>query len=48
MNRDINKIVDLHLVPEIISEAGSVMSDGLRLPHCLMEWAPSMLIITLC
>ena len=35
MNRDINKIVDLHpeLRYKIISEAGSVMSDGLRLPH---------------
>ena len=35
MNRDINKIVDLHpeLRYKIISEAGSIMSDGLRLPH---------------
>ena len=35
MNRDVNKIVDLHpeLRYKIISEAGSIMSDGLRLPH---------------
>ena len=35
MNRDVNKVVDLHpeLHYKIISEAGSIMSDGLRLPH---------------
>ena len=35
MNRDVNKVVDLHpeLHYKIISEAGSIMSDGFRLPH---------------
>ncbi|MEL1230218.1 MAG: alkaline phosphatase PhoX, partial [Candidatus Neomarinimicrobiota bacterium] len=35
MNRDVNKVVDLHpeLRYKIISEAGSIMSDGFRLPH---------------
>ena len=34
MTRDVNKVVDLHpeLHYKIISEAGSIMSDGLRLP----------------